>query len=196
MSPFTTLSAGGIKPSEQHVITDCNYTFEQALKGKKIPPDIKAQLALVKVEYYSFDGKLHSGQLVINKKLKRDIISIFKEIKGIKFPVAKVIPVAAYRWSDSASMSDNNSSAFNYRFIKGTRRLSNHAEGRAIDINPLFNPQIKKDEVLPPTGSYSPHRNGTITKSSKIVQFFKEKGWTWGGDWKNSKDYQHFEKPE
>lgn len=176
------------------IIIDCKFTLTEALKGIKIPDDIKSGLTLAAVEYYSFDGKLHRGQLVINKDLKKDIILVFKEMKKIKFPVAKVIPIAAYNWSDLASMEDNNTSAFNYRFIKGTKRLSNHALGRAIDINPLFNPQIKGKEVLPPDGSYKPGRPGTITKDSPVVKFFKEKGWKWGGDWRSSKDYQHFEK--
>ena len=180
--------------AKQQIISDCSYNLEEALSGRDIPADIKSELVLVNVEYYSFDGKIHRGQLVINKALKKDIIFIFKELKKIKFPIAKVIPVAAYKWSDSASMKDNNTSAFNYRFIKGTKKLSNHALGRAVDINPLFNPQIKKNEVLPPEGSYNPRRPGTITKNSEVVKFFKEKGWTWGGNWKNSKDYQHFEK--
>ncbi len=180
--------------SEQKAITDCGYTLAEALKGKNIPANIKSRLVIVDVEYYSFDGKLHAGQLVVNKDLAKDIIGIFKEIKKIKFPVAKVIPVCAYDWSDSASMSDDNTSAFNYRFIKGTKKLSNHALGRAVDINPLFNPQIKKDEILPPNGSYKSSRPGTITRNSPVVEFFKKKGWIWGGDWKSSKDYQHFEK--
>ena len=175
-------------------IKDCDYTLDEALTGVEIPRNIKKDLCIVSVKYYSFDGKLHEGQLVIFKDLKTDIISIFNELEKEKFPVAKIIPVVAYNWSDSASMEDNNTSAFNYRLVKGTDRLSNHALGKAIDINPQLNPQIKKDEVLPVNGSYEPGKPGTITKNSIVVNAFKKKGWVWGGEWESSKDYQHFEK--
>ncbi len=175
-------------------VSDCNYTLASSLEGIVIPEDIKKNLRLVNVYYYSFDGKLHKGQLVINKNLVNDIKIVFKEIRKEKFPIAKVVPIVAYTWSDSASMADDNTSAFNYRVIKGTDRLSNHAFGIAIDINPKLNPQITKDAILPSNGSYRTAKAGTITENSFLVRLFKKLGWSWGGDWKSSKDYQHFEK--
>jgi hypothetical protein len=35
---------------------------------------------------------------------------------------------------------------------------------------------------------------GMIKAGDICVKTFKAKGWTWGGDWKTVKDYQHFEK--
>jgi len=91
-------------------------------------------------------------------------------------------------------MSANNTSAFNYRNIKGTDRLSKHSYGIAIDINPLFNPFVKKNSVEPEGAKYIPSRKGTLTGSSEVVKIFKSYGWQWGGDWNRGKDYQHFEK--
>lgn len=173
---------------------DCNYTLREALSGKKIPKEIEENLRLVKVEYYSFDKKLHKGQLVLHKDLVNDIKWIFEKLKEKKFPVDKVIPVVKYNWSDDSSMADNNTSSFNYRFVANTTRLSNHSTGRAIDINPWQNPQIIDGTSLPPGAVYNPQANGTITKNSVIVKLFKEKRWIWGGDWKTRTDYQHFEK--
>jgi len=176
------------------VIVDCNYTFKEAIENLNSPNELSSDLKLITVLYYSFDDKLHKGQIVIHKDLAKDAINIFEIIKEKKFKIAKVIPIVFYNWSDDKSMLDNNTSAFNYRFIAGTKKLSNHATGRAIDINPLLNPQVFKDRVYPSTAKYDPKKEGTITVPSFIVKEFKKMGWDWGGDWKSSKDYQHFEK--
>ncbi len=176
------------------IILDSNCSLKEALNGITIPPGIKRLLAIVDVYYYSFDHKIHKGQIVINKDLVSDIKEIFNKIKEEKFPIKKVIPINRYNWSDEASAEDNNTSAFNYRRVKGTKILSYHASGRAIDINPKLNPQIKKNKIFPDDASYSPKIPGTISQGSFIVKTFLVKGWKWGGNWKHLKDYQHFEK--
>ncbi len=181
--------------TSERISIDSDYSLEEALKGINIPAGIRRNLAIVKVEYYSFDGSLHEGQVVISKELKNDIEKIFAMIKKERFPVAKVIPIVHYGWNDEKSMEDNNTSAFNYRFIAGTKKLSNHSSGTAIDINPLLNPYIRKDLHQPKGSVYDPSQPGTITKNSFIVKEFNKLGWDWGGDWKDRKDYQHFEKP-
>ncbi len=182
------------QPQSGEIIIDANYSFDEALAGIEFPEKIRKQLKLVNVEYYGLDGKIHRGQLVINKKLALEIKTIFDEIFRIRFPIKSVIPIVKFNWNDEKSMLANNTSAFNYRVIKGTSRLSKHAFGAAIDINPLFNPYVKKNSVEPEGAHYIPERKGTITKSSPVVQIFKRYGWTWGGDWQKGKDYQHFEK--
>ncbi len=177
-----------------NIIVDSNCSLQEALSGIDISISIKKLLTIVNVYYYSFDGKLHKGQIVINKELVRDIKDIFKLIREKKFPIKKVIPISKYNWNDETSMEDNNTSAFNYRKIKGTKKLSYHATGRAIDINPKLNPRIKSGRVIPKGSFYNKKVPGTILKSSFIVKFFLKNGWDWGGNWKHSKDYQHFEK--
>lgn len=179
---------------ETKIIIDCNYTFEQAVEGIEIPSSIINELTLADVEYYSFDDKLHRGQVVVNKKAETDIIAIFSLIKELKFPIAKVIPAVKYNWDDEASMNDNNTVAFNYRKVKGSKVLSAHSYGMAIDINPLQNPHIKGKVIHPQLGRYDPKVKGTILRDSKLVNEFLKRGWQWGGRWKSSKDYQHFEK--
>jgi hypothetical protein len=175
-------------------IADCNYTLDDAIKGLEIPKSIVKQLTLINVEYYSFDNKLHKGQVLINKKAAKDITEIFQIIKDIRFPVEKAIPVVKYNWSDQESMNDNNTSAFNYRKVKGQKVLSAHSYGLAIDINPLQNPHIKGNLVQPSMGKYEMEKPGTILRDSKLVAEFRKRGWEWGGKWRSSKDYQHFEK--
>ena len=96
--------------------------------------------------------------------------------------------------SDDQSMLADNTSAFNYRTATGSKHLSMHAYGFAIDINPAQNPYIKGNIVLPPGAVYDTAKPGTLGANSPIVKTFKRLGWTWGGDWKSLKDYQHFEK--
>jgi len=177
------------------IIVHSNMKLEEAIFGTKAPKEIIDSLIIVDVEYYNFDKKLCKGQLVINYTLKEDILEAFELIKKLKFPIAKVIPIVKYNWDDNKSMADNNTSAFNYRFIANTNRLSNHSWGRAIDINPFQNPAIYNDGKISPSGAkYDTDAEGTLTANSDIVKFFKSRGWRWGGDWTSLKDYQHFDK--
>lgn len=178
----------------EFLIIDSDLSFEEATEGMNIPHSIVSNLILVDVFYYSFDENLHKGQLLINKAVKQDIIEIFEFIKESRFQIGKVVPIVIYDWSDEASTLDNNTTAFNYRFVSGTRIVSNHAYGYAIDINPMQNPYIKRNKVLPAGAVYEPDAPGTITRNSQLVKEFKKRGWSWGGDWKSVKDYQHFEK--
>lgn len=180
--------------NSEFVFIDADLTFDEAIGGLNIPQSILNNLTLTDVFYYSFDGKLHKGQLLINKAVKEDIVEIFEFIKDSRFPIGKVIPIVQYDWSDEASTRDNNTTAFNYRFVSGTRIVSNHAYGYAIDINPMQNPYIKRGKVLPEGAVYNPDMPGTITADSQIVKEFKKRGWSWGGNWRSVKDYQHFEK--
>jgi len=177
------------------VIIDCHHTRETALGDTvKVPRSILSQQSVVSVKYYSFDNKIHRGQIVVAKSVVNDIKALFDFIVMIKYPIAKVIPVGFYGNSDSLSMLDNNTSGFNYRCVSSTKILSKHAYGRAIDINPFHNPCIDKKGIQPTGSKYDPDEPGTLSDTSSIVQFMKKRGWTWGGDWKSKKDYQHFEK--
>jgi hypothetical protein len=184
----------GTNFSQDSVIIDSDITLDQALSNDSVPPKVKNKLDIADVYYYSFDKKLHKGQLVIRKELVSDIKAIFTEIKNSNFPINKVVPINKYNWSDILSMEDNNTSAFNYRTVKSTRLISSHSIGIAIDINPLLNPQIKHGRVLPPGIVYDPSKPGTLTAGCIVVKAFTKRGWQWGGHWQTTKDYQHFEK--
>jgi peptidoglycan LD-endopeptidase CwlK len=189
----TNISDGNLTQNDSKIIIDCNYTFEEAISGIDIPKSIINQITLIDVVYYSFDNELHKGQILLNKKAVKDIKNIFEFIKYSHFPIAKVIPVVKYNWSDQASMEDNNSSAFNYRKVKGYKVLSPHSYGLAIDINPLQNPHIKGKIIQPINAKYDVKAPGTILRDSKLVSEFRKSGWQWGGLWRSSKDFQHFE---
>jgi len=177
------------------VIVDCNYTFEQAIYGSKAPKSIINQLELINVQYYSMDGKIHQGQILVNKAIKNDIKIIFEYILKQKFPIAQAIPIVKYNWNDNKSMEADNTYSFCYRNIG----YSKHAQGMAIDINPYLNPirwkkefAYKKDKPMGAT--YLPQVSGTFTADSKVVAKFKEFGFFWGRYFKRNCDDHHFEK--
>lgn len=186
-------------------IIDSRMSKREAFDGldQKCPAEIRKRQRLIKLKYYSFDKMIHQGQLVIDKDLVRDIMIIFNEILKEKFPIYSVIPISDPRfrkdgrWDDDISMIANNTSSFNYRLKTGGTTLSNHATGRAIDINTVQNPYIKRIILLPPNGKYDPEAEGTFTPDNPITKAFLRLGWTWGGSWTlpSATDYQHFEKP-
>lgn len=191
---------GAVEDFIEHIKIDSNMTAFEAIKhkiSKECPAEIINNQSLVDVLYYSFDNKVHKGQIVIHKKLVKDIQQIFALAYEMKFPIGKVIPISNpnYNWDDIKSVTDNNSSSFNYREIAGSDSLSDHAEGRAIDINPLINPFIdKKGKATPGKAVYNPNVPGTLTADHPIVKKFLALGWEWGGNWNGTKDYQHFSK--
>ena len=170
-------------------------TLSDALTGKDIPEEIRANLVLIGVPYLSFEGVVEEGHLVVHTDLADEVETIFTLLLTEKFPLEKVVPVNAYEWGDERSMRDNNTSCFNYRLVADTFFVSNHSLGRAIDINPRLNPQFANGKTYPSTGTYDTQVPGTITAGSAPVRIFEAYGWEWGGRWSERTDYQHFQKP-
>jgi hypothetical protein len=172
------------------------YELSQYCCDKKIKDLVLLQS--VKVAYINLDGETQMGELIVHHELAEEVVDIFRDIYECRFPIEKMIPINLYDCNDDKSMEDNNTSAFNYRTVSGSRKLSDHSFGRAIDINPLLNPYIRRSKVQPENGrKYTDRENhveGMIQKNDCVVQEFKSRGWQWGGDWKYSKDYQHFYK--
>jgi len=187
----------------KHPIIDSKMSKKEAFDGldPKCPKSIRKRQKLIRLKYYSFDGRVHQGQMVLDKDLVRDVKKVFDVALKEKFPIKSVIPISDMRfrkngrWDDDLSMAAGNSSSFNYREITGGGRLSNHAYGRAVDLNTFQNPYIKGKISLPSGAKYDPTAPGTFTADSPIVKTFISLGWAWGGNWKSPTDYQHFEKP-
>jgi hypothetical protein len=186
----------------ENPVIDSNMSFEQALDGlsRDCPLYIRNRQRLINVRYYSFDNKIHQGQLVVDKDLVNDIEFAFHEALKERFPIFSVIPVSHIsfrkngKWDDDLSMKANNTSCFNYREITNSQRISLHAYGRAIDINPVQNPYINGAVKLPANSNYNPAAGGTLTRENIIVKSLLSRGWVWGGNWSVPKDYQHLEK--
>lgn len=163
-------------------------------------PVAPSELRLLTLSYRNFEGREQTGELIVNAAVAKEVTVIFRELYAKKFPIERMRPIEEYRGSDDLSMEANNTSAFNCRDVTGQPgKFSNHSWGRAIDLNPLTNPYVKGEKVLPAAGrAYldrsKPYKGG-IESGSFVVELFKTYGWTWGGDWKDRQDYQHFEKP-
>jgi hypothetical protein len=206
-----TAAPAGTRPSARNVpqapqpapIVDSKMSEPEAFDGldPACPAEIRDRQKLVEVTYYSDDGKVHQGQLVLDSELEQDVKKVFEVALRERTPIHSVIPVShtrfrkGGRWDDNLSMEANNTSSFNYRPKTGGGSLSVHAYGRAIDINPLINPYIKGRNVQPRGAKYRPRVPGTLTADHPIVRAFVALGWEWGGSWTSLKDYQHFEKP-
>lgn len=158
-------------------------------------------LAFVEVLHYNFENKVTQGELICNKAIADKLICIFKELYEAGYQIEKIRLIDEYGADDLISMADNNSSAFNYRVISGTDILSNHSLGLAIDINPFYNPYVfdrnGMHQVQPVEGIEYEDRGRAfahkIDHDDLCYQTFIKYGFTWGGDWEDSKDYQHFE---
>ncbi len=152
-------------------------------------------LRLVRVTHWGFDGQARPGEIVVHRNAADRILGVFSALFAARFPMEQVRLVDEFGGDDDRSMAANNTSGFNCRFVAGTRRWSQHAYGRAIDVNPVQNPYVTGGEVRPPEGRPYVRRDpavpGLITANSPAVAAFSRAGWQWGGRWR-SPDYQHF----
>lgn len=164
-------------------------------------------LRYVRVIHYNFNHEIQVGELVVNEAIADDAIGIFRELYENEYEVQSMFLVDRY-WTgdgettDSASIDVNNTSCFLYRKATGSSKLSKHAYGMAIDINPQQNPYVSY-KTGSPVWSHSnadPYIDRTtglphvITEGDVCYNIFAKYGFSWGGNWKTTKDYQHFQK--
>lgn len=161
-----------------------------------------SDLRYLHILYNDFNGNSVQGELICNKKIADDLLDIFMRLYEAGYQLDKVRLIDEYGGDDDASCADDNTSCFNYRIVTGGSKLSNHAYGMAIDVNPYYNPYVKYKNgqpsvLLPATAAYIdrsadfPHK---IDENDLCYKLFAEHGFKWGGYYKNVKDYQHFEK--
>lgn len=177
------------------------------IKGKSYKDNCTVPLSDLRylhVLHVGFDGKSHEGEIICNKYIADDLLEIFEELYEAQYPIEKIRLVDEYDADDEKSMADNNSSSFNFRYISYTKKISKHGYGLAMDINTLYNPYVKtvkgKLSIEPANAAAYVDRSKDfpykIDKEDLAYKLFTEHGFEWGGAWKNSKDYQHFEVPD
>ena len=172
--------------------------FER-MKGRSYPENASiplSDLRYLRLSYVDFEGGHRHGEMVCNKVIADDLVAIFKALYEASYPIASIRLVDDFDGSDAASMAADNTSCFNYRSVPGTKELSRHSRGMAVDVNPLENPFVRSRGVLPPEGAeYAdrsrdfPHK---IDHDDLCYKVFRSHGFSWGGDWAGRKDYQHF----
>jgi D-alanyl-D-alanine carboxypeptidase len=164
------------------------------------------RLSLVKFSYFGFDGSVHDdGEIMVMDAAAENVLRIFNKLREIRFPIAKARLINHYDGSDDASIADDNTSAFNSRNVAGTNSLSLHAYGLAIDLNPLENPYVQhvggNVTFSPPAGAAyanrfkgQPEKQHRLGFAEAVIDVFAKEGFSiWGGYWKSSIDYQHFQ---
>ncbi|MET7402157.1 M15 family metallopeptidase [Dactylosporangium sp. NPDC005572] len=177
--------------------------LRQAMTGVSWQPGCPVgldDLRLLTIAYVDFAGAGQRGQLVVHQAIAPAVLRVFAKLRAARFPIRSMQLIEAYGGSDDASMAADNTSAFNCRSVPGTSTLSNHAYGRAIDVNTVENPYLPKGKIMPPAGKdYLDRRDvrpGMIVDGDVVVTAFRAEGFTWGGAWRSGVDYQHFEKPK
>lgn len=215
LSVFVQWQAGSVVTEAQIKAYGLEKCFQQQAVSESVFARIKGKsykahcplpltdLRYVKVLHCNAEGKPQLGELLCHKNIATDLVDIFKNLYKAHYRIERMILIDAYGADDERSMSANNTTCFNFRYVAGTQRLSNHSKGCAIDINPLYNPYVKRSKngvlhVSP--ASARPYADRSKKFAYKIdttdlcYREFIRHGFVWGGAWKRSKDYQHFEK--
>jgi D-alanyl-D-alanine carboxypeptidase len=157
-----------------------------------------SQLRRIRLRYFGFDGKQHVGEIVVNQSVVAAVTGIFERLYRGRFPIRSIRPIDVFHGSDSRSTAADNTSSFNCRYAvaPGPKSWSMHAYGEAIDVNTVENPYIQNGRVTPANAkAYADRTNvrpGMAVEGGALVQAFALAGWSWGGRWRPSPDYQHF----
>ncbi len=199
---LATLTANG----QTFTIDTISDAVFQRMQGKSFKRDCtvkRSELRYLRLSHYDAEGKEHIGELVCNKMIASDLKEIFQELYKHHYPIQRMQLVDDYDADDEQSMRANNTSCFNFRRIAGSSKLSKHSQGLAIDINPLYNPYVKRQAngtlIVQPANAtcYADRRKAMpykIERDDLCYRLFIKHGFKWGGAWTRQQDYQHFER--
>lgn len=174
------------------------------MQGKSYPKRARiarSDLRYLQLSHYDAKGNTHIGEMVCHKLIAKQVVAVFRELYEARYAIERMQLIDRFDADDERSMRANNTSCFNYRMVAGTNRLSAHAQGMAIDLNPFYNPYVRNVQGkrrVDPQGSepYADRRKSfpyKIDKEDLAFKLFFKYGFRWGGSWRYSKDYQHFE---
>jgi D-alanyl-D-alanine carboxypeptidase len=160
-------------------------------------PVALSDLRRVTLTYVGFDGRAHRGALVVNRSVAAPVARAFGELYAARFPIRRMLPIEAYGGDDFRSIEADNTSAFNCRSATGSAHWSEHAYGRAIDLDPIENPYVSGGSTSHPASrayldrARVAKRPGVIADGGAVTRAFARIGWGWGGRWSGTRDYQH-----
>ena len=183
-------------------ITDDIFTRINGVSYQENNEISRENLRYLRVLHIETNGNTYVGEMIVNESISEDVLEIMQELYRAAYPIEKMVLIDEYGGDDEASMEANNTSAFNYRNISGSGKLSKHSYGLAIDVNPLYNPYVKNTAdvtICQPQNALdymdrSREFSYKIDENDLCYQLFTAHGFTWGGSWNSVKDYQHFEK--
>lgn len=191
--------------TEEKTDADAAVSAINIISAQETPAVAYDELRYVRVLYNDFSSNVQEGELICNQAIAQDLVEIFYALYQSGYQIEKIRLIDEYNGDDTLSMTDNNTSCFNYRVVDGTDSLSKHAYGLAIDINPFYNPYVVYGKnadgstyISPPGSEVYADRSKDfpykIDENDLCYKLFKEHGFAWGGDWNSCKDYQHFQK--
>jgi hypothetical protein len=174
-----------------------------------IPPDVLKRsswttecpvtvddLAYLTMSHFGFDGKFHTGEMIVNAAVVEDVVAVFEQLHAARFPIEQMRVITAEEIDAHPTGDWNDTTSFVCRPAVGSNSWSQHAFGTGIDINPFHNPYQKGHLVLPELATAyldrDNERPGMIFDSDVATKAFAEIGWGWGGDWSSLKDWMHF----
>lgn len=180
-------------------------TIFERMQGKSYKTNCtlpRTELRYLLCLHRDINGNVIVGEMVVNARIAASVLDILHELYKAHYPIERMRLIDYWDADDERAMRDNNTSCFNFRFISHTNKVSKHGQGLAIDINPLYNPYHKRlangKEVIEPSTA-APYLNRSkdfpykLQKGDLCYRLFKKNGFGWGGEWRSSKDYQHFE---
>ena len=155
-----------------------------------------AVLRYVTVSFVGFDGRPHTGELVVHQRVADQLVSVFALLHQARFPIEEMRLVTTADLRAPPTGDGNNTAAFVCRRARKQTRWSAHAYGLAVDLNPFQNPYRRGDLVLPELASSYLDRDrvrpGMIRAGDVATKAFAAIGWTWGGTWRSPTDHMHF----
>ncbi|MEX1125527.1 MAG: M15 family metallopeptidase [Acidimicrobiia bacterium] len=174
-----------------------------------IPPEVLArsswvpecpvtldELSYLTVGHYGFDGRFHTGEIIVNQEFAEEVVEVFRLLHEARFPIEQMRVITKEEIDAPPTGDWNDTTSFVCRPAVGSTSWSQHASGLAIDVNPFHNPYLKGDLVLPELASAYTDREdvrpGMIFDGDVVTEAFADMGWGWGGNWDTLKDWMHF----
>lgn len=197
------LHAGNYSAHINPITSEVKKRMMKGNSWRKGCPVGTENLAYLQIVHKDFSGNDKWGELIVHKDVAQDVVNIFEELYEVGYPIKQMRLVSDFKGSDWQSIEADNTSALNCRPVTGNKKKwSNHAYGKAIDINPIENPYIfrnrksshkaSKPFLKRKRTSNSASQKAMLLPSDKVTKIFKKYGWKWGGNWYPIKDYQHF----
>lgn len=156
-------------------------------------PVDSTDLSYAQVSFYGFDGRFHTGELLLHNNVAEDIVGIFARLHDMRFPIEEMRVVSQADFENPIP-DENNTTVFTCRRSVSSTTWSRHAHGDAIDINPFHNPYVSSSRVIPElaTAYVDRDRDRPGLVDAEVRSMFSEIGWGWGGNWNSVKDWMHF----
>ncbi len=195
---FLTLDLLPPPPTEDYIATQSPLPDDVLARSSWSPdcPVAIDQLTYLTMTHWGFDGRVHTGEMIVNASVAEDIVRVFRQLFEVHFPIEQMRVIDDFEIDLPPTGDGNDTTSFVCRPAVGSGSWSQHAFGLAVDINPFHNPYLKGDLVLPELASYYVDRAraepGMVNGGDAVVTAFAEIGWKWGGDWNSLKDWMHF----